>query len=72
MRWQDECFNRAACKKANPEIFYLDTAEAKKICKECPVRTECARAAQQLEAETGERFGVWGGMSVRERERAFG
>ena len=38
-------------------------ARAKAICARCPVIRECAAYA----IAAGERFGVWGGLSERER-----
>lgn len=42
----------------------LRLEEAKKICATCPVLKECAEHALQHE-----HYGVWGGMSERERRR---
>lgn len=42
-----------------------DQAEAVTVCSSCPVRETCARAA----LERGEPYGVWGGLTVRARER---
>lgn len=39
------------------------TREAKAVCAQCPVREAC------LEYGLGERFGIWGGMSERQRQR---
>lgn len=39
------------------------TAEAKAICRQCPVRAEC------LEYGLGEFWGIWGGTSEQERRR---
>jgi WhiB family redox-sensing transcriptional regulator len=41
------------------------TAPAKAICAMCPVRAECLDYA----LTNGERFGIWGGLSERERRR---
>ena len=41
------------------------TAEAKAICARCPVRNECLEYA----LEHHEKFGIWGGLSERERRR---
>lgn len=41
-----------------------DLAAAVAICRACPVQLECARHA----LETGERFGVWGGLTPHDRE----
>jgi len=59
----------ARCRGMNPELFYADrfgtqdVAQAKAVCAECPVRDECLQHA----LDTFERFGVWGGATVRER-----
>jgi WhiB family redox-sensing transcriptional regulator len=49
----------------DPELFQVDAAQnqAKVICRGCPVRTECLAEA----LDSGNEFGVWGGMTGRER-----
>lgn len=42
-----------------------DTKRGKAICADCPVRQECADYA----IEHRELFGIWGGLSERERRR---
>ena len=63
--WQE----RALCAQTDPEAFFPEkggsTREAKRICSECPVRIECLNYALRRD----ERYGVWGGMSERERRR---
>lgn len=63
--WKD----RALCAQTDPEAFFPDkggsTREAKKVCLSCEVRLECLEAA----LENDERFGIWGGMSERERRK---
>lgn len=63
--WQD----RALCAQTDPEAFFPEkggsTREAKKICQRCPVRNECLEYA----LANDERFGIWGGLSERERRR---
>lgn len=63
--WQDQ----ALCAQTDPEAFFPEkggsTREAKRICKACPVRDECLEFA----LEHDERFGIWGGLSDRERRR---
>jgi len=57
---------RAACRGIDPERLYVSGAaqqEAKRICRHCPVRYECL--AEALDA--GDEYGVWGGMTERER-----
>lgn len=56
------------CAQTDPEAFYPDNGyvvPAKAVCAVCPVLAECRAYA----LETGERFGVWGGLSARERQR---
>ena len=59
----------ARCLDADPEAFFPEkggsTREAKRICSDCPVRESCLDYA----LENDERFGIWGGMSERERRR---
>jgi WhiB family transcriptional regulator, redox-sensing transcriptional regulator len=63
--WQE----RALCAQTDPEAFFPEkggsTREAKKICTGCEVRGECLEYALQHD----ERFGIWGGLSERERRR---
>jgi|tagenome__1003787_1003787.scaffolds.fasta_scaffold19193427_1 WhiB family redox-sensing transcriptional regulator len=63
--WQD----RALCAETDPEAFFPEkggsTREAKKICTGCEVRAECLEYA----LANDERFGIWGGLSERERRR---
>jgi len=58
---------RANCLGLDPELFYpergLPTREAKEVCRGCVVQQDCLDFA----IANGERFGVWGGMSERER-----
>lgn len=59
----------ALCAQTDPEAFFPEkggsTREAKKICRACMVRAECLLAA----IETDERFGIWGGLSERDRRK---
>ena len=63
--WQE----RALCAQTDPEAFFPEkggsTREAKKVCLTCEVRTECLEAA----LVNDERFGIWGGLSERERRK---
>jgi WhiB family redox-sensing transcriptional regulator len=57
---------RAACRDVDPDGLFVRGAEqhrAKLVCMGCPVRTECL--AEALDNRIG--FGVWGGMTERER-----
>lgn len=65
MGWQE----RALCAQTDPEAFFPEkggsTREAKKVCLGCEVRAECLEYA----LENDERFGIWGGLSERERRK---
>lgn len=65
----------ALCAQVDPELWFPDkggsTREAKRVCNghgdrsACPVRDGCLAWA----LDHDERFGVWGGLSERERRR---
>ena len=63
--WQE----KALCAQTDPEAFFPEkggsTCEAKRVCSSCEVRAECLEYA----LENDERFGIWGGLSERERRR---
>ena len=63
--WQD----MANCLGVDPDLFFPErgasTREAKEVCKGCVVRDDCLEYA----LAKGEKFGIWGGMSERERRR---
>jgi WhiB family redox-sensing transcriptional regulator len=63
--WQE----KALCRTADPEAFFPEkggsTRAAKAICLACGVRADCLDYALSRD----ERFGIWGGMSERERRR---
>lgn len=68
MSWQE----KAACGGQEPELFFpvgntgpakLQIDEAKAVCNRCEVSEQCLTWA----LETGQEFGVWGGMSENER-----
>jgi WhiB family redox-sensing transcriptional regulator len=65
LAWQAD----ALCAQTDPEAFFPEkggsTREAKKICQQCDVRSECLDYA----LANDERFGIWGGLSERERRR---
>lgn len=58
---------RGLCSQTDPEAFFPEkggsTRDAKKVCLSCDVRGECLKYA----LDHDERFGVWGGLSERER-----
>jgi WhiB family redox-sensing transcriptional regulator len=59
----------ALCAETDPEAFFPEkggsTREAKRVCTGCQVRAECLEFA----LANDERFGIWGGLSERERRR---
>ena len=63
--WQE----RANCLGVDPDLFFPErgasTREAKEVCRGCVVREDCLEYA----LANGEKFGIWGGMSERERRR---
>lgn len=66
MSLDEDWANRAACRKCDPDALFVQGAaqnRAKAICMGCPVRTECLADALDNRVE----FGVWGGMTERER-----
>ena len=65
LAWQTD----ALCAQTDPEAFFPEkggsTRDAKRICTTCDVRTECLEYALRND----ERFGIWGGLSERERRK---
>ena len=63
--WQDQ----ANCLGVDPDLFFPErgasTREAKEVCRGCVVKNDCLEYA----LENGEKFGIWGGLSERERRR---
>lgn len=67
--WLEE----AKCGKSDPELFFpidyksgpdlLQVEQAKRVCKGCPVKSDCLRWA----VESGQADGVWGGLTPEER-----
>jgi WhiB family redox-sensing transcriptional regulator len=65
--------HRAACRNLDPEIFFpvaedgpvrdRETARAKAVCARCPVAAQCLAWA----LESGQDYGIWGGMTEDER-----
>lgn len=64
-QWQE----KALCAQTDPEAFFPEkggsTREAKRICLGCEVKDACLEYA----LANDERFGIWGGLSERERRR---
>jgi WhiB family redox-sensing transcriptional regulator len=66
MAWINDWTTRAACRVTDPDTLFVQGAaqnRAKAVCVGCPVRTECLADALDHNIE----FGVWGGMTERER-----
>nr|BFF10675.1 hypothetical protein GCM10025699_19780 [Microbacterium flavescens] len=65
LSWQTD----ALCSQTDPEAFFPEkggsTRDAKRVCASCDVRGECLEYALQND----ERFGIWGGLSERERRK---
>ena len=59
----------ANCLGVDPDLFFPErgasTKEAKAVCQGCEVRVDCLEYA----LANGEKFGIWGGLSERERRR---
>ena len=59
----------ANCLGVDPDLFFPErgasTKEAKSVCQGCVVREDCLEYA----LANGEKFGIWGGLSERERSR---
>ena len=66
---EEDWHNQALCAQVDSEIFFPEkggsTRAAKEICGRCAVKAACL--AYALENE--ERFGIWGGLSERERRK---
>jgi WhiB family redox-sensing transcriptional regulator len=63
--WQSD----ALCAQTDPEAFFPEkggsTRDAKRVCGACNVKAQCLEYA----LANDERFGIWGGLSERERRR---
>lgn len=63
--WQ----KKGACRGTDPDLFFPErgasTRDAKEVCRGCKVRLECLEWA----LERGEKQGIWGGLSERERRK---
>ena len=64
--WNEDWASQAACRVSQPDQLFVRGAEqnkAKKMCAGCPVKAECLAEALENQIE----WGVWGGMTERER-----
>ncbi|MFJ6613909.1 WhiB family transcriptional regulator [Streptomyces sp. NPDC091289] len=62
----------AACREEDPDLFFpigstgpavVQTAEAKAVCRSCPVQAACLEWALENRQDSG----IWGGLSENER-----
>src|SRR4051794_721626 len=64
--WTLEWASQARCSSQDPDALFVRGKaqhDAKAICRTCPVLAECLAEALDNRTE----FGVWGGMTERER-----
>lgn len=68
----DNWRTHAACRDEDPDLFFpigssgpavVQAAEAKVVCRGCPVQAQCLEWA----LENGQDSGVWGGLAEDER-----
>ncbi len=70
--WQQH----GACRDVDPDVFFHPSGErgpdkedrdqaARAVCATCPVITDCRRHALAVR----EPYGVWGGLTIEDRER---
>ncbi|MFJ2061092.1 WhiB family transcriptional regulator [Streptomyces sp. NPDC087908] len=63
----DQWTEKAACGQTSAEAFFIrghpQQRHAKRMCSSCPIRIECLADA----LDNRIRFGVWGGLSEKER-----
>ncbi len=73
----DEWWSLAACRNAEPELFFPISAtsasrstveRAKRVCASCPVQSQCLRYALRHRQEQG----IWGGLTEDERRQNLG
>lgn len=66
--WRDE----ALCAQTDPDLFVIDhggsSAQARLICRECVVADLCLQWA----LDTNEQYGIYGGLSPRQRHKLKG
>lgn len=71
-RWVD----KAECRQAPISVFFPEIVgdvtdrpyqQAKRFCESCVVRQKCLSEAMEVERDQPYRFGVFGGLSPRER-----
>lgn len=77
----DDLWAGAACREPgiDPEMFFPERGahpslveQARAVCDRCPIRQRCGEYAMELESRPGYRsmrFGVWGGLSPKQRAK---
>ena len=59
--------DQALCAEIDPDIWYPEPGATvkfqKEICGKCPIASECLEFAMN----TNENYGIWGGLTPRER-----
>ena len=62
----------ALCAEVGPDMFFPEkggsTKDAKRVCAACDVRLQCLEYALKRD----EHFGIWGGVSERDRRKMRG
>jgi len=64
--WNEFWRDSALCVGEQPDALFVSGAaqhDAKRLCRACPVKVECLAEA----LDGGMEFGVWGGLTERER-----
>lgn len=62
-------WENAACRSVDPELFFVEignsvkAAQAKSVCRGCPVKAQCLEYAVNWRIP----FGIWGGANPKER-----
>jgi WhiB family redox-sensing transcriptional regulator len=63
---------QALCAQVDHDAFFPEKGgsvrSAKRTCEQCPVKAPCLKYA----LDNRERFGIWGGVTERERRRLLG
>ena len=58
-----------SCSKTDPDLWFavgaMEHKQAKRICRECPVQSQCLAYAMDAPVD----HGIWGGLTERERRR---
>lgn len=73
LKSQGDWAEHGICQEVDPDLWFPEQGDraanqkAKEICSECPVIAECREWA----ISSREPFGVWGGLSARERAQLW-